>query len=154
MFQLINSIQTESEKADQDDSKRQMDMQTDYCTTKTPIITPSIFIDSLAYDVCYMLPEMQAKIPARVNLLNDDIKQQQAQQKLRELPHMVARQEGPVGTDGRKMSEKSKEKIMDNFDSESKQSKKNGKKQITDIQIIWNEILKHILNNMREVENA
>lgn len=78
MFQLVNQIQTEAEKADQDDSKKQMEMQTDYVTTKTPIITSSIFIDSLAYDVCFLLPEMQAKIPARVNLLSEDNKHQHA----------------------------------------------------------------------------
>ena len=49
-----------------------MEMQTDYVTMKTPIITSSIFIEALAYDMCYMMPEMQAKIPARVSLLNDE----------------------------------------------------------------------------------
>ena len=39
---------------------------------KTPVITNSIFIDALAYDIHHIMPEMQAKIPARVSQLADE----------------------------------------------------------------------------------
>jgi len=46
-------------------------MNTDYIVIKQPVITKSIFIDALAFDIRFIIPHMHAKIPHRANHLQN-----------------------------------------------------------------------------------